>query len=267
MFAALSEEDKGALRATSFAPLLLIDPIVTMSMLVVEIFDRHLGDMKMRRFPKKKNTYGLKEIDNALKQEKLERYQAMNPSETDMQQDLVQESHQIEAPAISAVPAISIPTVGAPTIGSSSSTTEIKAVVVRVCSQLEEHGDSTLPLGDTLLLGQHQFFTPEKSVKPKREGGNEKEDDKRKMAKPRTRKDDDVEVGREVNFNAISSKFGGDLLEKKGDKKDNADKKDVEEKVKSEEEEVQEIEESKNGNEKLDGDEKVDDVAEEEDSK
>ncbi|KAF6140202.1 hypothetical protein GIB67_000250 [Kingdonia uniflora] len=73
--------------------------------------------------------------------------------------------------------------------------------------------------------------------------------------------DDDAEVGREVNFNAISPEYGGDLLEwKKGDEKDNADKKDVEEKVKSEEEEVQEMEESKNG------DEKVDDVAEEEDS-
>ncbi|KAF6143563.1 hypothetical protein GIB67_029732 [Kingdonia uniflora] len=45
--------------------------------------------------------------------------------------------------------------------------------------------------------------------------------------------DDDVEVGREVNFNAISSEYGGDLLE---------------------------IEESKNG------DEKVDNVAGEEDS-
>ncbi|KAF6145282.1 hypothetical protein GIB67_041477 [Kingdonia uniflora] len=80
--------------------------------------------------------------------------------------------------------------------------------------------------------------------------------------------DDDVEVGREVNFNAISSEYGGDLLEwKKGEKNDNDDKKDVEEKVKSEEKEVQEyvypilqMEESKNG------DEKVHDVAEEEDS-
>ncbi|KAF6155106.1 hypothetical protein GIB67_035853 [Kingdonia uniflora] len=80
--------------------------------------------------------------------------------------------------------------------------------------------------------------------------------------------DDDVEVGREVNFNAISSEYGGDLLEwKKGEEKDNYDKKDVEEKVKSEEEEVQEyvypilpMEKSKNG------DVKVDDVVEEEDS-
>ncbi|KAF6164164.1 hypothetical protein GIB67_010134 [Kingdonia uniflora] len=48
--------------------------------------------------------------------------------------------------------------------------------------------------------------------------------------------DDDVEVGREVNFNAISSEYGGDLLEwKKGDEKYNDDKKDVEENVKSEE--------------------------------
>ncbi|KAF6137150.1 hypothetical protein GIB67_030914, partial [Kingdonia uniflora] len=48
--------------------------------------------------------------------------------------------------------------------------------------------------------------------------------------------DDDVEVGMEVNFKAISSEYSGDLLEwKKGDKKDD-DKKDVEEKVKSEKE-------------------------------
>ncbi|KAF6157651.1 hypothetical protein GIB67_037224 [Kingdonia uniflora] len=74
MFAALPEEEKGVIRATCFAPLLLIDSIVTMSTLVIEIFDRHLGDMKMRQFPKKKNTYGLKEIDDALKQAKLERH-------------------------------------------------------------------------------------------------------------------------------------------------------------------------------------------------
>ncbi|KAF6171308.1 hypothetical protein GIB67_036976 [Kingdonia uniflora] len=94
----------------------MIDPIATMSTLVVEIFDRHLGDMnfkfggtiiqlkpihvylilglrvssianeflfvnpehmtnfRMRQFPKKKNTYGLKEINDTLKQAKLERH-------------------------------------------------------------------------------------------------------------------------------------------------------------------------------------------------
>ncbi|KAF6141083.1 hypothetical protein GIB67_006528 [Kingdonia uniflora] len=250
----------------------------------------------------------------------------MKPSETDMQQDLVQEAMRYQ---------IETPTVVAPAIGSSSSVTKIRAVVVRVCSQLEEHGkmllklddhgkmlhthgkmlerismstvgDSTLPLGDTPLIGQYQFFTLEKTVKRKREGGNEKEDGKRKKAEPRTKKgkgewqkkseevdvlnkkkkvevlkkeaftdeqfdlvpliqlkglipkipkkglankqvapevilevvnalmvDDDVEVGRKVNFNVISSEYGGDLLE---------------------------MEEIKNG------DEKVDDVAEEEDS-
>ncbi|KAF6142888.1 hypothetical protein GIB67_022767 [Kingdonia uniflora] len=117
MFAALPEEEKGTLRDTCFAPLLLIDPITTMSTLVVEIFDSYLGDIKfqfgetiiqmkpihvclilglrvspianeflfvdyehmtnfrMRRFPKKKNTYGLKEIDDALKHAILERHQ------------------------------------------------------------------------------------------------------------------------------------------------------------------------------------------------
>ncbi|KAF6140893.1 hypothetical protein GIB67_042306 [Kingdonia uniflora] len=117
MFAALPKGENGAIRATCFAPLLLIDLMATMSTLVVEIFDHHLGDMKfqfgetiiqmkpihvclilgirvspianellfvdpeyitnfrMRRFPKKKKTYGLKEIDDALKQAKLERHQ------------------------------------------------------------------------------------------------------------------------------------------------------------------------------------------------
>ncbi|KAF6133920.1 hypothetical protein GIB67_040684 [Kingdonia uniflora] len=34
----------------------------------------HITNFKMRRFPKKKNTNGLKEIDGALKQAKLERH-------------------------------------------------------------------------------------------------------------------------------------------------------------------------------------------------
>ncbi|KAF6144180.1 hypothetical protein GIB67_004853 [Kingdonia uniflora] len=193
IFAALSEEEKGILRATCFAPLLLIDPITTMSTLVVEIFNRHLGDMKfqfgetiiqmkpihvylilglrvspianeflfvnpehmtnfrMRRFPKKKKTYRLKEIVDALKQTKLERHQ-----EDVLRLNLLKiilsfllpnkgrnvERYQIEAPAIGA------PAVVTPTIGSSPFATEIGAVVVRVCSQLEEHGKILLKLDD-----------------------------------------------------------------------------------------------------------------------
>ncbi|KAF6147990.1 hypothetical protein GIB67_024165 [Kingdonia uniflora] len=143
MFVTLPEEEKGVLHTIYFAPLLLIDPIATMSTLVVKIFDRHLSDMKlqfggtiiqmkpihvckilglrvspiasellfvnpehitnfrMRRFPKKKNTYGLKEIEDALKQAKLERHH------------------------------VGVPAVGAPAIGSSSTVTEIRAAVVR----------------------------------------------------------------------------------------------------------------------------------------
>ncbi|KAF6155046.1 hypothetical protein GIB67_035793 [Kingdonia uniflora] len=167
----------------------------------------------------------------------------MKPSETDMQQGLVQEAirNLIEAFVIGAAPVISAPAVGAPTvvapavgtpvIGCSSSTTKIRAVVVRVCSQLEEHrkmlhnhgkmlkrilmsivGDSTLPLGDTPLLRQYQFSTLEKTTKHKREGGNEKEDGKRKKWKM-------------------------------GDEKDNNDKKDIEDNVKSKEEKPQVAEE------------------------
>ncbi|KAF6145769.1 hypothetical protein GIB67_016218, partial [Kingdonia uniflora] len=51
--------------------------------------------------------------------------------------------------------------------------------------------------------------------------------------------DDDVEVGRKVNFKAISSEYGRNHLEwKKGNENDNDDKKDVEEKVKSEEDDT-----------------------------
>ncbi|KAF6135450.1 hypothetical protein GIB67_015303 [Kingdonia uniflora] len=486
MFAALPEEEKGTLRVTCFAPLLLIDLIATISMLVIEIFDRHLGDMKFqfretiiqmkpihvclilglrvspianeflfvdpeyitnfrrRRFPKKKNTYGLKEIGDALKQAKLERYQEdilrlnllkiilsfLLPNKgrniwvkyVDLVDDLqrfnrfpwgeqvynllwwqiiefakyrsaadkkldkalsihgctwvlmiwtflsipnlkfqrIKESihlfpklqgwrmtsfkrrqirYQIEAPAIGAapaidaiptigntptigVPAISVPAVVAPIIGSSSSAAEIGAVVVRVYSQLEKYGkmfhnhgkmlerilistvgDSTLPLGNTPLLGQYQFSTPEKTVKHKREGGLIPKIPKKGLANRVSRKrrvqfpehhniqstakkllqqvapgeilevanalmvNDDVEVGREENFNALSFEYGGELLKwKKGEEKDNDDKENVEEKVKSVEVEVQEMEESKNSDEKVDGDEKVDDVTEEEDS-
>ncbi|KAF6166217.1 hypothetical protein GIB67_031001 [Kingdonia uniflora] len=152
MFTTLPEEEKGVLRATCFIPLLLIDPIATMSTLVVEIFDRHLGDMKfqfgetiiqmkpihvclilglgvspivneflfvdpehmrnfrMRRFPKKKNIYGLKEIDEALKYAKLERH--------------LETSNRSTCDCIA-------PAVGELAIGSSSFTTEIGVVVVR----------------------------------------------------------------------------------------------------------------------------------------
>ncbi|KAF6158367.1 hypothetical protein GIB67_022447, partial [Kingdonia uniflora] len=56
--------------------------------------------------------------------------------------------------------------------------------------------------------------------------------------------DDDVEVGREVNFKTILSEYGGDFLEwKNGKEKDNDEKKDAEKKVKSEEEQPQVAEE------------------------
>ncbi|KAF6170125.1 hypothetical protein GIB67_025814, partial [Kingdonia uniflora] len=211
IFNTLLEEEKGALRNTYFALLLLIDPITTMSTLVVEIFDRHVSDMKfqfggmiiqmkpihvclilglrvslilneflfvdlehitnfkMRRFLKKKNTYGLKEIDGALKQAKLERHH-----------------------------------VGALAIDSSFSATDIGAIVVKVCSQLEEHDKMLLKLEDH---------------------------------------DGEVEVDqREVNLEAISYEYGGDLLEwKNSDEKDDDVEKDGEEKAKSVEEEQPQV--------------------------
>ncbi|KAF6142449.1 hypothetical protein GIB67_039413 [Kingdonia uniflora] len=291
IFAALPEEEKGALRATYFVPLLLIDPIATMSTLAVEIFNHHLENVLRLNLikiilsfllPNKgRNVEGWRMT--SFKRRQIVTFKkffanpdllviTMMPSETDMQQDLVQEAMKYQIKVFAIGVAL---TIGVPTISSSSSATEIRDIVVRVCSQLEGHGkmlerilmsivgDSTLPLGDTLLLWHYQFSTPEKTAKRKREQKKE-EDRKRKKAEPRIKKaknllqqvtpgemlevanalmvDDDVEVGREW---------------KKGEEKDNNDKKDVEEKVKSEEEEVQEMEESKNGDEKVDGDEKL----------
>ncbi|KAF6134929.1 hypothetical protein GIB67_002330 [Kingdonia uniflora] len=209
MFAALPEEEKGALHATCFAPLLLIDPITTMSTLVVEIFDRHLGDMK---FQFGETIIQMKPIHVCLilvlhvspvankrcsSIKFVKNYTIISPPEQGEKR--LGERNQIEAPAIGAL------AVGAPAIGNSSSATEIRATVVRVCSQLEEHGKilhnhgkmlegilmfiveySTLPLGDTPLFGQYQFFTPEKTSKRNREGDNMKDDEKRKKAELRT---------------------------------------------------------------------------------
>ncbi|KAF6171926.1 hypothetical protein GIB67_011823 [Kingdonia uniflora] len=97
MFAALPEEEKGDLHATCFAPLLLIGPIATMSTLVMEIFDRHLGDMKFQ--------FG----ETIIQMKPIHR-------------------NQIEAPAIG-TPAVGDSAIGTPIIGSSSSATKIRAVV------------------------------------------------------------------------------------------------------------------------------------------
>ncbi|KAF6172231.1 hypothetical protein GIB67_024853 [Kingdonia uniflora] len=191
MFVALTEEENVALCTTCFGPLLLIDPIATMPMLVVEIFDRHLSDMKfqfwgiiiqmkpiqlclilglrdshitndflfidpehmtnfrMRRFPKKINTFVLKEIDDALKQAKLERYHVFG--------SLFVEKNHIEVHVIEP-PAVGVHAVGAPIIGCSSTATEIGAVVVRVCSQLEVHGKMLLKLDNHGKILQSNTF-------------------------------------------------------------------------------------------------------------
>ncbi|KAF6152949.1 hypothetical protein GIB67_039656 [Kingdonia uniflora] len=239
MFTALPEEEKGALRTTFFAPLLLIDPITTMLTLVVEIYDRHLGvrvspianellfvdpehmtNFRMRRFPKKKNTYGLKEIDSILKQAKLERHHGFR--------SFYLLRNYIETPVIGAAPtieqpAVSTPAVGVPAIGSSSHATEIGAVVVR-----------------------YQFSTPEKTVKRKRE---EEENLLQQVAPEEGLKvikdlmvDNDVEVGKEVNLEVILSEYGGDLLEWKKGLKDGEEKAEdgKEQPQVTDEEEVQE---------------------------
>ncbi|KAF6146565.1 hypothetical protein GIB67_008851 [Kingdonia uniflora] len=288
MFVALPEEEKSVLRATYFAPLLLINPIATMSTLVVEIFDRHLGDIK---FQFGKTIIQMKAIHVCLILGLL-----VSPIENEflfvdpehmtnfrMRQFPKKKNiwrNQIKTPTIGAAPAISVPAVDAPAVGAPT--------IV---------GDSTLPLGDTPLLGQYQFSLLEKTAKRKREEGTKKETfideqfdhvpliqlkilipkiPKKGLANrvPRKKRaefseleniqstaknllqqvtpgeglevvidlmvDDDAEV----NLEAISSEYGGDLLKrKKGDEKDNNDKKDVKENAKSEEEQPQVVEE------------------------
>ncbi|KAF6148039.1 hypothetical protein GIB67_024214 [Kingdonia uniflora] len=168
--------------------------------------------------------------------------------------------------------------VSAPVIGRSSSATEIRAVVVKVCSQPREYvRDNTLLLGDTLLLGQYQFLTPKKTSKRKQKDeenllqqvapGEGLEVVKDLMA------DDVIEVGMEVNLEVISSEYGSGLLEwKKGGKKDDEDEKndddekDVEEKVKSVEEDQPQVAKKEEVQEK-NGDEKVDDVEKDDEEK
>ncbi|KAF6150302.1 hypothetical protein GIB67_034001 [Kingdonia uniflora] len=293
IFAALPEEENGVLRNTCFTPLLLIDPITTMSTLVVEIFDRHLGDMKFQfgrtiiqmkpihneaipqeeeyiwvegklkrreedvyrlnllkiilsflllnkginiwmnlKFPRMEESIHLFPKLQGWRMTSFKRRQivtfkkffvnpkllviVMKPFETDMQQGLVQEAMSMA-------------------IGSSSSATEIRAVVVKWGTILY-HFEILHSLGCTssLLIRKLRNASEKEQVAP----GEGLEVVKDFMV------DDDVEVGREVNFKAISSEYGGDLLEwKKGDEKDNDDKKNVEEKVKSEEEQPQVAEE------------------------
>ncbi|KAF6171919.1 hypothetical protein GIB67_011816 [Kingdonia uniflora] len=156
IFAALPEEEKGVLRATCFVPLLLIDPIATMSTLVVKIFEGHLGVMKfqfgetiiqmmpihvclilglhvspitneflfvdpeyMKKFRMRRCSL-IKFVKN---------YTILSPPEQGEKR--LGERHQIEVPTICAAPGIGAPAVGAPAIGSRSSATEIGAVVVR----------------------------------------------------------------------------------------------------------------------------------------
>ncbi|KAF6140213.1 hypothetical protein GIB67_000261 [Kingdonia uniflora] len=303
IFVALLEEEKGTFCTTYFTTLLLIDLIATMPMLVVEIFYRHHGDMKfqfgrtiiqmkpihvclilglhvspianeflfvdlenitnfkIRRFPKKKNTYGLKEIGGALKQAKLERYHGFV--------SFYLLRNHIKAPTVGAAPAMEPPTVDAPAVGvpaiySSSSTTEIRAVVVRsetVLYYLEIF--YSLGCTSSLLLRKLQSTNEKKKQVTPGEGLEVVKD---------LMVNNDVEVGMEVNLEAISPEYGGGLLEwKKSDKKDDEDEKDdddeidVEEKVKSVEEEQPQVVKKKEVQEN--GDEKVDDVEKDGDEK
>ncbi|KAF6167580.1 hypothetical protein GIB67_031163 [Kingdonia uniflora] len=252
----------------------------------------HMTNFRLRQFPKNMNTYGLKEIDDALKQAKLERHHEdvlrfnllkiilsfLLPNKgKNVWVKYVDLRYQIEAPAIGTAPAIGAPAVSAPVIGNSSSTTEIEAVLVRWEIVLY-HLEILHSLGSTssLLMRNPQNTSENEKAeeadvpnKKKKDEGLKKKaftDDqfdhvpliqlktlipkipKKGLANrvPRKRRvkfleleniqsiaknllqqvapgeglkvvndlmvDDDVEVGREVYFKAISSEYGGDLL-------------------------------------------------------
>ncbi|KAF6177068.1 hypothetical protein GIB67_015943 [Kingdonia uniflora] len=149
MFAALPEGENGALRTTYFAPLLLIDPITTICS-------------------------SIKFVKN---------YTILSPPEQGEKR--LGKRHQIEVPVIG-VPLVSAPTVVVPATGSSSSATEIGAVVVMVYSHLAEHVlyhfEMLHSLGSTSsLLLRKPCNASEKEVMRNNIG-------KRKKAKSRTKK-------------------------------------------------------------------------------
>ncbi|KAF6158526.1 hypothetical protein GIB67_040040 [Kingdonia uniflora] len=185
----------------------------------------HIINFRMRRFPKKKNTYGLKKIDGDLKQAKLERHH----------------DDVLRLNLLKIILSFLLPNKGRNIENHGKMLKQIAMSTIR---------DNTLPLGDgTLLLGQYQLFTPKKIMKSKRE----EEENLIQQVAPRERlevvKDliveDEVEAERKVNMEAISSEYGGDLLEWKmgdekddEDEKDDSDKKDVEEKMEDSEQQT-----------------------------
>ncbi|KAF6174694.1 hypothetical protein GIB67_008749 [Kingdonia uniflora] len=143
---------------------------------------QYAANFRIWQFPRKKNTYGLKEIDGALKQAKLDRHYGdvlrLNLLKIILFFLLPNKGRNVEKNHIEAHAIGDAPVIKPAAIGSSFSSTDIGAVVVKV--------------------------------------------------------EDEVEVVREVNLEAISSEYGGDRLEKgavedeepEAKEKDNEDEKD-----------------------------------------
>ncbi|KAF6134779.1 hypothetical protein GIB67_002180 [Kingdonia uniflora] len=244
MFTALPEEEKGVLRATCFAPLLLIDLIARMSTMKFQRIEESihffpkLQEWRMTSFKRRQIVSFIKIFANP---DLL--VIAMKPSKTDMQQDLVQEAmrNQIKAPVIGVVPVISVapiigvvpiigvaptiepPVVGVLAIGSSFFATEIGAVVVRVLAKRVPRKRRVA------FLKLKNIQSTAKNLLQQVAPGEGLEVANNLMV------DDGVEVGGEVNFNAISSEYGGDLLERNGDEKVDDVEKGGEEKESEEE--------------------------------
>ncbi|KAF6137551.1 hypothetical protein GIB67_031830 [Kingdonia uniflora] len=184
IFVAMPEEEKGALRATCFAPLLLIDLIATMSTLVVEIFDRHLGDIKFQfgetiiqikpihvclilgirvssiasEFlfvdPEHMTNFRMRRCSSI---KYVKNYTIISPPEQGEKH--LGERNQIEAPTIGVAATIGAPAVDTPVVVAPT----VNAPVI---------------VGDTPLLGQYQFSTSEKP-----RNASEKENEEKKKGK------------------------------------------------------------------------------------
>ncbi|KAF6149117.1 hypothetical protein GIB67_000895 [Kingdonia uniflora] len=204
---------------------------------------KHMTNFRMRRFPKKKNTYGLKEIDDALKHTKLERHHVRDSI---------------------------LPLGDTPLLGQYQFST-LEKTVKRKGERGNEKEDGKRKKAEPRtwqrdLQQKNQNIEEKKKGKGKRQNktnANKKNKKAEEADVPLKKKenllqqvahgeglevvkdlmvDDDVEVGREVNLKATSSEYGGDLLEWKKCKIDGEEKAedDKEQPQVADEEKVQE---------------------------
>ncbi|KAF6176769.1 hypothetical protein GIB67_031580, partial [Kingdonia uniflora] len=214
IFVALPEEKKGILRTTYFVPLLLIDLIATMLTLVVEIFDHHLDDVLRLNLLKIILSFLLpnkgRNVEVSLKFPRMHECIHLFLKLQGWRMTSFKRRQIVTFKKVFANPQLLV-------IAMMASETDIQQELVQEAMQVTP-GEGLEVVKDLMV-------------------------------------DDDVEVRMEVNLEAISSEYGGGLLEwKKGHKKDGEDEKDDDD---DDEKDVEEkMEEWKNGDEKVDDVEK-----------